>query len=56
LGTTVGLLRTDGVAKGAGSSFKLMGLRPRWADTAMAEIAIRATASVILRIGVVYGA
>ena len=41
-GTTVALLRTDGVANGAGKSFQFTGLRPRWAETVMAEIARKA--------------
>ena len=55
-GISPGPLRTDGVANGAGKSFQLTGLRPRWADSAAAEIAMMTTASVSLRIGVVYGA
>src|SRR5215204_42069 len=53
LGTTVALLRTDGVANGSGRSFQFTGLRPRWADSDMAEIARRAIAIMVLRIALV---
>ena len=52
----VALLRTDGVANGAGKSFKLTGFRPRWADTvtAEAETMTRATIAFFMD-GVLYG-
>src|SRR5262245_613782 len=56
LGTTVALLRTDGVANGAGSSFQFTGLRPRWAETVtpMAETATSTSARAVLFMGGYY--